>query len=271
VSSTSTQAQRPTAAQAESMWREWKTTGSTAARDRLVLSYAPMVRYLTARKMRELPARCELEDLVSCGMLALVAAVDRFDPKKGATFEQFAWTRVTGAIVDELRRHDWASRSVRRKAREVESAREKFAAKEGRPPSEDELASSLEIGVGELRERLSEVDRADIVSLNSRTRRGDDTDLVEIGDLVVAPPGDHEPELATLTHERTAALARAIRSLTDRERRVLELVHVHDTPGAVIAAEFGVTESRVSQILSSVRAKLAQTLADYEAAAGEAA
>jgi RNA polymerase sigma factor for flagellar operon FliA len=248
------------------MWRAWTSRGDKSARDRLVMSYAPMVRYLTARKIRELPARCELEDLVSCGMLALVSAVDRFDPKKGATFEQFAWTRVAGAIVDELRRHDWASRSVRRNAREVEQARDKFQSREGRPPAEDELAKAVGIDVTDLRTRLEEVDRADIVSLNSRTRRGDDADLLEIGDLVESPPGDHEPELATLTRERTGALAHAIRNLTDRERRVLELVHIHDTPGAEIAAEFGVTESRISQILSGVRTKLAQTLAEYEAA-----
>jgi RNA polymerase sigma factor for flagellar operon FliA len=203
---------------------------------------------------------------------ALVAAVDRFDPVKGATFEQFAWTRVAGAIVDELRRHDWASRSVRRNAREVEQARDKFLSREGRAPAEEELAKAVGIDVVELRTRLEEVDRADIVSLNARTRRGDDADLLEIGDLVEAAPGDHDPELSILTRERTAALAHAIRSLTDRERRVLELVHIHDAPGAEIAAEFGVTESRISQILSGVRAKLAQTLAEYEtAAAGEAA
>ena len=94
-----------------------------ASRDRLVLSYAPMVKYLTCRKVRELPAHCQLDDLVSCGLLALIAAVDRFDAAKGATFEQYAWTRVSGAIMDELRRQDWAPRSLRRSGRAIERAR----------------------------------------------------------------------------------------------------------------------------------------------------
>ena len=105
------------------MWR---------ARDRLVLSYAPMVKYLACRKVRELPAHCELDDLVSCGLLALIAAVDRFDPAKGATFEQYAWTRVSGAIMDELRRQDWAPRSLRRNGRAIERAREQWQLRTGR-------------------------------------------------------------------------------------------------------------------------------------------
>src|SRR6185437_1627369 len=114
---------RPTAGTAEALWRAWIQNKDVAARDRLVLSYAPMVKYLACRKVRELPAHCELDDLVSCGLLALIAAVDRFDPAKGATFEQYAWTRVSGAIMDELRRQDWAPRSLRRNGRAIERAR----------------------------------------------------------------------------------------------------------------------------------------------------
>ena len=107
-------ANRPSPETAEALWRAWITGGDAAARDRLVLSYAPMVKYLACRKVRELPAHCELDDLVSGGLVALIAAVDRFDPAKGATFEQYVWTRVSGAIMDELRRQDWAPRSLRR-------------------------------------------------------------------------------------------------------------------------------------------------------------
>ena len=121
LSDLSSNGHRPRPAEAEAMWRAWRERGDVSSRDRLVLAYAPMVRYLASRKVRELPAHFELEDLVSCGLLALVQAVDRFDPVKGATFEQYAWTRVSGAIVDELRRHDWASRSSRRLRRHAAS------------------------------------------------------------------------------------------------------------------------------------------------------
>ena len=126
---------RPTAGTAEALWRAWITNKDVAARDRLVLSYAPMVKYLACRKVRELPAHCELDDLVSCGLLALIAAVDRFDPVKGATFEQYAWTRVSGAIMDELRRQDWAPRSLRRNGRAIERAREQWQLRTGRLPT----------------------------------------------------------------------------------------------------------------------------------------
>src|SRR5881409_4076347 len=131
--------------EAEALWRSWVTHRDDRARDRLVLSYAPMVQYLAAKKVRELPAHCELDDLVSCGLIALIEAVERFDPRKGASFEQYAWTRVAGAIVDELRRQDWASRSVRRTGRTIERARDGFYAREGTMPNAEELAKSLHL------------------------------------------------------------------------------------------------------------------------------
>src|SRR4051812_49968711 len=116
-------AQRLTAQQAEALWRSWNVQRDTTARDRLVLSYTPMVRYLAAKKVRELPAHCELDDLASAGLVALIEAVDRFDPAQGATVEQYALTRVPRAILDELRRRDSAARSVRRLPRHAHPAR----------------------------------------------------------------------------------------------------------------------------------------------------
>ncbi len=113
----STGSRRLTGAEAEALWRAWKDRGDSRSRDRLVLAYSPMVKYLASRKARELPSHCELDDLVSCGVVAIIEAVDRFDPAKGATFEQYAWTRVAGSIVDELRRQDRVSRSSRTLAR----------------------------------------------------------------------------------------------------------------------------------------------------------
>ena len=109
---------RPTAESAEALWRAWSVHRDDAARDRLVLAYAPMVKYLASRKVRELPAalRARRPGLVR-PRSPPIEAVDRFDPAKGATFEQYAWTRVAGAIIDELRRQDWAPRSLRRSGR----------------------------------------------------------------------------------------------------------------------------------------------------------
>ncbi len=106
------------------LWNEYKRTGNPATRDRLVLTFAPLVKYIVYRKVREMPARCDVEDFISVGLEALMRSIDRFDPTKGATLEQYAWTRIHGAVLDELRRNDWAPRSVRRWERDIEKAGE---------------------------------------------------------------------------------------------------------------------------------------------------
>ena len=263
LSDLSTTTHRPRPAEAEAMWRAWTERGDSSARDRLILSYAPMVRYLASRKVRELPAHFELEDLVSCGLLALVQAVDRFDPIKGATFEQYAWTRVSGAIVDELRRHDWASRSSRRLGREIEKVRDTFLVREGRQPTEQELAGALKIEVRELRDRLQELDRADLVSLNAPAAGSEDASL-EVGDTLESPSLGVDPELAALLAERSSVLREAIGTLSGREREILTLLHVHHLKGAEIGELMGFSESRVSQILAGIRTKLKTQLSRYE-------
>ena len=117
------------------LWREYKATGDLQVRNRLVMTFAPLVKYIVFKKVRELPARCEVEDFISCGLEALIASIDRYDPEKGATLEQFAWTRIHGAVLDELRRQDWAPRSLRRWERDIAKAREQFTA-HPRPPAD---------------------------------------------------------------------------------------------------------------------------------------
>jgi RNA polymerase sigma factor for flagellar operon FliA len=257
--------------EAEALWRAWVTRRDRAARDRLVLSYAPMVNYLAARKVRELPSHCELDDLASCGLVALIEAVDRFDPNRGASFEQYAWTRVTGAIMDELRRQDWASRSVRRFGRRLEVARERFFVRNGRAPSEQELAASLQLGVPELRHQLEELERADVCSLNAAARATDDSEPVEVGETVEATRAELEPESATLTRERASILRNAIAGLSERERVALRLVHVEELQGAEIGERLGVSESRVSQILAGIRRKLHDDISVYDLSKGQLA
>ena len=259
--------QRLTAAESEALWCAWTTNGDVEARDRLVLSYAPMVKYLAGRKIRELPSHCELEDLISCGLLALIGAVDRFDPAKGATFEQYAWTRVSGAIVDELRRQDWAPRSVRRMGREIERARESWLRRTGCAASEAELAGELGIEITQLRDRLEQLDNADLVSLNAPARGGEETPSAELGEMLAEPGNQHDPEAATLASERAALVRLAIAELTEREQMILGLVHVHHMQGAEVGRLLGLSESRVSQILSAIRCKIKAKVDAYDGVA----
>ena len=259
--------QRLTSSEAEALWRNWKTRRDTRSRDRLVLAYAPMVRYIASRKLRELPAHCDVDDLASAGLVALLETIDRFDPAKGASFEQYAWTRVAGALVDELRKQDWASRSVRREGRRIERARDSFFARHGILPTEAELAAELGTTVAGLRATIDDIDRSDVGSLNAPARGADDSVLLEVGETIQAPEGDHEPEATLLGADRSAAMRAAIERLSAREREVLALVHVQELPGAEIGRMLGVSESRVSQILSAIRSKLKHQLDTYDAAA----
>ena len=246
--------------EAEALWRR-RSDG--ASRERLILAYAPMVRYIASRKLKELPGHCELDDLASAGLVALMEAVERFDPAKGASFEQYAWTRVSGAIVDELRRLDWATRSVRRAGRRIERGRTSYYARHGTMPTDEQLAGELGMTLAELRTSYEELDRAELVSLNAPTQ-GSDDGFSEVGETVVAPR-DCEPETTTLGADRSAAVRRAVEGLSEREREVLALVHVHELPGAEVGRLFGVSESRVSQILAGVRGKLQAQLTAYDA------
>jgi RNA polymerase sigma factor for flagellar operon FliA len=258
---------RLTPEEAESLWWAWTHDHDERARDHLVLSYTPMVTYLATRKVRELPVRFELDDLISCGLIALLESIDRFDPQRGATFEQYAWTRVSGAIVDELRRQDWAPRSTRRMARGIARAEATLHARNGAAPTSEQVAGELGIDVAELRTVQQELVQADVSSLNAPTRGVDDSLSIEVGETVEAPPGEHDPVLAMLAGERNAKMREAIASLDEKELQVLMLVHVQELSGAEVGRRLGVSESRVSQIMSRARGKLRARLDAYERAA----
>ena len=126
---------RISADEALALWQQYRDSGDRRVRDRLVLTFAPMVKYIVYKKVREIPARCEVEDFISCGLEALIQSIERYDPAKGATLEQFSWTRIHGAVLDELRRQDWAPRSLRRWERDINQAREQFIGVHGRKPT----------------------------------------------------------------------------------------------------------------------------------------
>src|ERR1700745_3400676 len=146
------------------LWKQYKESGDARVRDRLVLTFAPMVKYIVYKKVREIPARCEVDDFISCGLEALIRSIDRYDPDKGATLEQFAWTRIHGAVLDELRRNDWAPRSLRRFDREVGKAQENFFRLYGRRPTREELADALGVTPNDLKTRQDEIARSHVGS-----------------------------------------------------------------------------------------------------------
>lgn len=252
------------------MIEAWKRTGDLAARDRVLRSYAPMVKYLAARKVGMTPSACDLDDLVSCGLFALLRAIDSFDPAKGASFDSYAWTRVSGAIVDELRRSDWAPRSLRRQERRIASARKILEQRTGRAPTNAEIAKEIGVSAAELECQLHAFEVAAPVSLHAPVGAsiGEGSAGVEVGSTLPAMGANsQDPEYAAIASERIRVIRGAIRLLSEQEQTVLSLVYVEELTGAQAAHVIGVTESRVSQILSGVRRKLKRDMEQYDAVA----
>jgi RNA polymerase sigma factor for flagellar operon FliA len=242
------------------LWREYRRTEDPRVRDRLVLTFAPMVKYIVYRKVREMPARCDVDDFISCGLEALIRSIDRYDPEKGATLEQFAWTRIHGAVLDELRRHDWAPRSLRRWDRELSKARDQFVGLYGRKPSREELASAMGVTADELLRRQDELARAQIGSLNAVVHSDDDAAIERI-DTLAADDRDSDPESSVMALAAKERFRKAFDLLPPRERKIAVLLYVYNLTLREIGEILGVTESRVcqlhAQILKTLRARLA--------------
>jgi RNA polymerase sigma factor for flagellar operon FliA len=241
------------------LWREYRRTDDPRVRDRLVLTFAPMVKYIVYRKVREMPARCDVDDFISCGLEALIRSIDRYDPEKGATLEQFAWTRIHGAVLDELRRLDWAPRSVRRWDRELSKARDQFVGLYRRKPTREELASAMGVTTDELLRRQDELARAQIGSLNAVLHSDDDAAIERI-DMLAADDRDSDPERSVMALAAKERFRQAFDCLPPRERKIAVLLYVYNLTLREIGEILGVTESRVcqlhAQILKTLRTQL---------------
>ena len=246
------------------LWRTYKDTGDTAARDRLVFSLAPVVKAIVYRKVREIPAYREVDDFISCGLEALIKSLDRYDPEKGATLEQFAWTRIHGAVLDELRRFDWAPRSLRRMEREMHKARERFNAIHGRAPSKAELADLLALSRDELAMLLADIDRSEIGSLNATVTADDDT-AAERLDVLPSHDRETDPEHVAIREGAVARFRAAFNELPERERKVALLLHVNNLTLREVGEVLGVSESRVCQIHTELKRSLRTSLSEDEA------
>ena len=252
------------AAEVLAIWQEYRSSSSREVRDRLIFAFMPMVRFIVYRKVREIPAQCDVEDFLSCGLEALIHSIDRYDPDKGATLEQYAWTRVHGAVLDELRRHDWAPRSLRRDERAINSARANFVLLNDRQPSRDELAAQVGMSTRELIARLDEVKLAEVGSLN-RIVRSDESATIERIDTLESEDRECDPIASAERREAKERFRKAFARLSRQEREVAVLLYVQERTLRDIGERLGVSVSRVSQIHTQLRRRL------YEQLSGELA
>ena len=256
-----TTSRRASSDELQALWKRYSEHADPSLRDRLVLTLAPLVKFIVYRKVREMPAHAEAEDFISVGLEALIQSIDRYDPSKGATLEQYAWTRVHGAVLDELRRQDWAPRSVRRWERDIEKAVEEFTALHGRRPQRFELAEALGCTLEELRRHRADIAQSDVTSLNALVLSDDDT-TIERGDTIAADDSRADPEHAAATADAKDRFRAAFADLPQREREIAVLLYVKQLTLAEIGEILGVSESRVCQIHGQTKKKLRTQLAD---------
>jgi RNA polymerase sigma factor for flagellar operon FliA len=220
------------------------------AREVLILAHLPKVKFIADRLAAKLPPSVERDDLYGAGVIGLIDAVERFDPSRGVAFTTFAEMRVRGAILDNLRSTDWASRTMRRRAREIQAAYAQLEQDRGGAVTEAEVASHMKISIAELRESLQDIRGLKITNLDER----DEETGLSLSDLIT--DNSMSPLDALGKAEYRQSLSRAVDKLPDRERQVIALYYIEELTMKEIGDVMGVTESRVSQLRSQAIVRL---------------
>jgi RNA polymerase sigma factor for flagellar operon FliA len=246
------------------LWKDYKASKDEKLRERLILHYSPLVKYVAGRVGVGLPPNIEQADLVSYGIFGLIDAIEKFDLERAIKFETYAISRIKGAIIDELRSIDWIPRSVRYKAREVEKAYAALEAKLHRSPTEAEVAEELGIKLEELHQIFSQVSFVNVVALDELLsaggEKGDKLSLVDTLEDTKA----EDPVAAFETEETKYLLAKAINTLPEREKIVVTLYYYEGLTLAEIGQVLGVTESRICQMHTKAVLQLRGKLADQK-------
>jgi RNA polymerase sigma factor for flagellar operon FliA len=234
------------ASETQRLWADYKQTRDQDLRDKLIIQYSPLVKYVAGRVGVGLPRNVEQSDLVSFGVFGLIDAIEKFDPARGYKFETYAIARIKGAILDELRSIDWVPRSVRSKARTLERAMGKLEAEHHRAPTDDEVAEEMGVTAQQLQTTLSQISFVGVAALDEMLSGGDRGESVTLGDTVAdggdGPMGVYEVE------EMRQILADSINRMPEREKIVLTLYYYEGLTLAEIGRVLSVTESRVCQI-----------------------
>ena len=229
------------------LWRRCKEDDERA-RERLIIAYAPLVKYVAGRVASGLPSHVDEGDLMSYGLIGLIGAIERYDLDREIKFETFAMARIRGAIIDELRSLDWVPRSVRAKARQVERAHVALENSLQRAPTEEEMARKLDMEVEELRQALLQIANSSMLALDDLWTLADpDGGTVSVLDTI-SDPRAVDPQREIDGVELKDRLAGAIESLPERERLVVALYYYENLTLREIGEILGVTESRVSQL-----------------------
>ncbi len=242
------------------LWRQYKATRDPSTREKLILQYTPLVKYVLGRLAVTLPDIIDSEDIMSYGLIGLITAVERFDPDKGVKFETYGISRIRGTIIDELRSIDWIPRSARERVREITRSMARLEVQLERSPTDAEVAEDIGMDVQRYRDTLARTS-VTTFSLDRPVELSGDDERISVGDVIAdesSPDPGREFEMRELEDELTLA----IEDLPDRDRLLLSLYYHEDLTMKEISQVLEISESRVCQIharaVLRLRAKLAE-------------
>ncbi|MDQ3830190.1 MAG: FliA/WhiG family RNA polymerase sigma factor [Candidatus Tectomicrobia bacterium] len=236
-----------------------------AERDQLIIRYAPWVKYIALRMAAKLPAHIQAEDLISAGIIGLIDALDKFNPAREVQFKTYAQIRIQGAMKDELRALDWASRSMRQKVKRLEQAYATLERELGRPPASEEVASSLGIKMAAFEDMLDDVKGTTLVSLEELGQGPASEDKSALLEAVLTRQDQDPLEMLNL-QDLKKALTVAIAELPEKERLVLSLYYFEELTMKEVGKVLNLTESRISQLHTQAVLRLRAKLKGYLAA-----
>jgi len=240
------------------LWQRFLNNPSGENREKLILAYAPLIKYCAQRIYQGLPGNVDFDDLLSYGSIGLIDAINKYDPKLNTNFEGYAVFRIRGAILDGLRKMDWAPQSLRRKAKEIEKAYFSLEQKLGRSPLDYEVAEFMGISEKELEKQLQDVGNLSIISLEQPIDTGD-SDLLTLSDFLVDGKSP-DPTQNLEKNELKEYLAKALRELTEKEKLVITLFYYEELTVKEISKILELTEGRISQIHKKAILKLKSKL-----------
>ena len=233
----------------EELWERYMDSHDQKIRNYFIEKYAPLVKYVAGRVAMNVPSSVEFNDLVSYGVLGLIDAIDKFDPKREIKFKTYAVTRIRGSIFDELRAIDWLPRSVRQKAKEIERTIAALEARLGRSAKDEEVAEAMGISLQDFHSLLLRVSGNSLISMDESwfINDGSDNAPMSIEDTLESSDS-YNPDVVAEKDEIKKLIARALMDLPDREKQVLILYYYEGLTLKEIGSILSVTESRVSQL-----------------------
>jgi RNA polymerase sigma factor for flagellar operon FliA len=231
-------------------------SASTLAQNELIEQHAALVKRIAYHLIARLPPTVDVEDLIQAGMIGLLDAAGQFNAAQGASFETYAGIRIRGSMLDEIRRNDWAPRSVHRKAREIAETIQQIEQEKGRNANDHEIAAAMNLDINEYYQQLSDSAGHQVFSLDEFSDN-DETHAQPLSTPYLSPEGDLQD------NDFQTALASAINTLPERERLMMSLYYNDELNLKEIGEVLGVSESRVSQIHSQTIIRLRSKLRDW--------